>query len=87
VRRGLAVIAVLTVANLAILSTASYKGVEYMESNQFCGLTCHTVMAPQYTAFLDSPHQRVGCVGCHIGPRRRGGSCAPSSRASARSSR
>jgi len=68
VRRGLAVIAVLTVANLAILSTASYKGVEYMESNQFCGLTCHTVMAPQYTAFLDSPHQRVGCVGCHIGP-------------------
>ena len=68
VRRGLAVIGVLTVANLAILSTATFKGVEYMDSNQFCGVTCHKVMAPQYTAFLDSPHQRVGCVGCHIGP-------------------
>jgi hypothetical protein len=25
-------------------------------------------MAPQYTAFVDSPHARVGCVRCHIGP-------------------
>lgn len=72
VRRGLAVIGVLTVANLAILSTASFKGVEYMESNQFCGLTCHKVMGPQYTAFLDSPHQRVGCVGCHVAPGAKG---------------
>jgi hypothetical protein len=39
-----------------------------MDSNQFCGLTCHKVMAPEYTAFLDSPHSRVGCVQCHIGP-------------------
>jgi NapC/NirT cytochrome c family protein len=68
VRRGLAVVAVLTIVNLVLLSTASYKGVEYMESNQFCGLTCHTVMAPQYNAFVDSPHARVGCVRCHIGP-------------------
>jgi hypothetical protein len=68
VRRGLAVVAALTLVNLLLLSTASYKGVEYMESNQFCGLTCHTVMAPQYTAFVDSPHARVGCVRCHIGP-------------------
>ena len=67
-RRALAVVAVLTVVNLILLSTASYKGVEYMESNQFCGLTCHKVMAPQYSAFVDSPHARVGCVRCHIGP-------------------
>jgi len=38
-----------------------------MDSNQFCGLTCHTVMRPEYTAFLDSPHSRVGCAQCHIG--------------------
>jgi hypothetical protein len=24
-------------------------------------------MEPEYTAYLDSPHSRVGCVGCHIG--------------------
>jgi hypothetical protein len=57
-----------TVVNVAILGTATYKGVEHMDSVQFCGLTCHSVMAPEYTAFLDSPHSRVGCVQCHIGP-------------------
>jgi hypothetical protein len=39
-----------------------------MDSTQFCGLTCHTVMAPEYTAHIDSPHSRVACVECHIGP-------------------
>jgi hypothetical protein len=39
-----------------------------MDSSEFCGLTCHTVMQPEWTAFIDSPHARVGCVGCHIGP-------------------
>jgi hypothetical protein len=57
-----------TVLNVAILGTATYKGVEHMDSVQFCGLTCHQVMAPEYTAFVDSPHSRVGCVQCHIGP-------------------
>jgi hypothetical protein len=57
-----------TVLNVAILGTATYKGVEHMDSVQFCGLTCHQVMAPEYTAFADSPHSRVGCVQCHIGP-------------------
>jgi hypothetical protein len=26
------------------------------------------VMQPEYTAYLNSPHQRVSCVECHIGP-------------------
>ena len=39
-----------------------------MDSTQFCGLTCHKVMAPEYAAYLDSPHSRVACVQCHIGP-------------------
>jgi nitrate/TMAO reductase-like tetraheme cytochrome c subunit len=43
-------------------------GVEYMDSARFCGLTCHTVMAPEYTAYLDSPHSRIACASCHIGP-------------------
>jgi nitrate/TMAO reductase-like tetraheme cytochrome c subunit len=57
-----------TVLNVAILGTATYKGVEHMDSVQFCGLTCHQVMAPEYTAYVDSPHSRVACVQCHIGP-------------------
>src|SRR5262245_8264811 len=67
-RKALAFLAVATFANVVILSMASYKGVEHMDSAQFCGLTCHTVMAPEYTAYVGSPHARVTCVECHIGP-------------------
>ena len=67
-RRGVTLFALLTAANVAILGTASYKGLEYMDSRQFCGQACHTVMDPEYTAYLNSPHSRVACVDCHIGP-------------------
>ncbi len=67
VRRLMSVVGLATFINIALLGTAGLKGVEYMDSNQFCGLTCHTVMSPEYTAFLDSPHSRVGCAQCHIG--------------------
>jgi hypothetical protein len=67
-RRGAALVASATFLNVAILSAATYQGVEYMDSNQFCGVTCHKVMAPEYAAFKDSSHSRVGCVECHIGP-------------------
>ena len=59
---------VLTLANLVILAVATYKGVEVMESTAFCGTTCHTVMQPEHTAYTRSPHARVRCVECHIGP-------------------
>ena len=39
-----------------------------MDSVTFCGQTCHTVMQPEYTAYQDSPHSKVECVKCHIGP-------------------
>jgi hypothetical protein len=68
VRHGVTFVGAATVLNVVMLGTATFKGVEYMDSTQFCGLTCHQVMAPEYTAFLDSPHSRVGCVQCHIGP-------------------
>jgi hypothetical protein len=57
-----------TVANLVIASQLTYQAVTYMDSVTFCGLTCHTVMKPQYTAFQNSPHSRLECVNCHIGP-------------------
>jgi len=46
----------------------SFKGYVYTDSDEFCGTVCHVVMEPEYTAYLDSPHSRVGCVKCHIGP-------------------
>jgi hypothetical protein len=57
-----------TCANLVIISLASYRGVEYMDSVQFCGQVCHEVMKPEFVAYQDSPHSRVACVQCHIGP-------------------
>jgi len=68
VRRTLEYVAVATVLNLLIVGTASYRGVEYMDSVSFCGTTCHRVMDPEYTAYQNSPHSRVACVECHIGP-------------------
>ena len=68
VRRTLEWVSFATVANLLIIGTASYRGVEYMDSTSFCGTTCHTVMAPEYAAYQNSPHSRVACVECHIGP-------------------
>jgi len=56
----------LTVINLVIIGIASYKGLEVMDSPEFCG-SCHSVMDPEYTAYKASPHARVRCVECHIG--------------------
>jgi NapC/NirT cytochrome c family, N-terminal region len=67
-RRAAGLVAGLSFLNVAILGTASYRGVEYMDSVQFCGQTCHTVMMPEFTAYQRSPHARVACVNCHIGP-------------------
>jgi nitrate/TMAO reductase-like tetraheme cytochrome c subunit len=67
-RQAAAWVAGLTILNAIILSVGSYRSVEYMDSAQFCGQTCHTVMQPEYTAYGVSAHQRVACVQCHIGP-------------------
>jgi len=45
----------------------SYKAFHYTESVQFCGVLCHEIMDPEYTAYTHSPHGRVKCVDCHIG--------------------
>ncbi len=67
--RRLAVFVVLaTGANLVIGSNLTYRAVEHMDSVQFCGATCHVVMKPEFTAYQNSPHSRVECVKCHIGP-------------------
>jgi len=53
---------------VALLSAASYQAVEFMESTTFCGQVCHEVMQPEYVTYRNSPHSRVACVSCHIGP-------------------
>ena len=58
----------LTLVNVLIVSLAAYRGLEFMDSPQFCGQVCHTVMQPEFTAYQDGPHSRVRCVDCHIGP-------------------
>jgi hypothetical protein len=68
VQNTFALVGLATLANVGILGTASYRGVEYMDSTLFCGMACHKVMAPEYAAYVDSPHSRVACVQCHIGP-------------------
>lgn len=68
VRTGLGYVAAATVMNLLIIGTASYRGVQYMDTTSFCGQTCHTVMAPEFSAYENSPHAHVECVDCHIGP-------------------
>lgn len=47
---------------------ASYQMYHFTESVEFCGKTCHKVMSPEYTTFQNSPHSRMLCTSCHIGP-------------------
>jgi len=67
-RRLLTFVGVTTFANIVIASQLAYGAVSYMETVSFCGQTCHTVMKPEFTAYQSSPHSRVECVQCHIGP-------------------
>ena len=65
-RRFLAFVFV-TVMFLFVSAFGSYQAFEYTESVEFCGQRCHTVMKPEYTAYLAGSHARVRCVDCHVG--------------------
>ncbi len=67
-RKLMAFVGAVSVANVIIGSNLTYRAMEHMESVEFCGATCHTVMKPEYTAYKVSAHSRVECVKCHIGP-------------------
>jgi len=68
VRRVALLVASLTVVNAILLATSTATALNFMDSPKFCGTVCHKVMRPEYTAYQDSPHSRVKCVQCHIGP-------------------
>ena len=67
-RRFVIILIVMTVVNFAVLAVVGYEGYHFTESPYFCGVVCHEVMAPEYTAYQRSAHSKVKCVECHIGP-------------------
>lgn len=56
------------IATFLVLSIAIYHSIHFMDTVTFCGKVCHTVMEPEYKSYVRSPHARVKCVECHIGP-------------------
>jgi nitrate/TMAO reductase-like tetraheme cytochrome c subunit len=67
VRRAAFLIAALTAVNVIIVLLAGYGSLHSMESAQFCGTVCHTVMQPQFMAWQGASHAKTACVNCHIG--------------------
>lgn len=57
-----------TILMLGATAIGSYEAFHFSESVTFCGKVCHEVMKPEYTAYKESPHSRVACVECHVGP-------------------
>jgi len=55
-------------ANVVLTMVIFVASLDYLDSPSFCGQLCHTVMIPEYTTYQRSPHARVPCVDCHIGP-------------------
>jgi hypothetical protein len=53
---------------LFLVGYSGTRAFEATDSVTFCGETCHTVMEPQNVTYHGSPHARVKCVDCHIGP-------------------
>lgn len=64
---GIVVVAVLGFTLVLATGVGSFKAYHAMETDKFCGTSCHTPMEPEYTAYQNGPHARVGCVKCHIG--------------------
>ena len=67
-RSAFAMFVTFTIVFVALSAVGSYRAYEFTDSVQFCGQLCHTVMNPEYTAYTQSPHARVRCVDCHVGP-------------------
>ena len=67
-RRMMIWFVVLTVLFFTLLTVIGYEGYHFSDSPYFCGKVCHKVMEPEYTVYQRSPHAKVVCVECHIGP-------------------
>lgn len=70
-RRLVTFLLVTTLVNVVIGAQLTYRSVEYMETEAFCGQSCH-VMKPEFTAHQVSAHSGVACVACHVTPGAQG---------------
>ena len=50
-RRGIDFVVIATFINFVIVGAATYRGVAYMDTPNFCGQACHA-MAPEWAGFL-----------------------------------
>lgn len=67
-RRRVMIFVVVLFVFLMVSAFGSYRAYEYTESVTFCGQLCHVPMEPQFVAHQNSPHARIRCVECHVGP-------------------
>ena len=67
-RLGAVAVLVSAVVVLSLFPVGAYQSFPATESLEFCGQLCHEVMNPEWVRYQDSPHARVNCVECHIGP-------------------
>lgn len=51
-----------------VVTYSGTRAYDATDSVGFCGETCHVIMEPQNVTYHNSPHARVPCVECHIGP-------------------
>ncbi len=56
-----------TLINIAVLGAVGNRALTFMNTSEFCGTMCHSVMESEYNSYIASPHSRVPCVSCHIG--------------------
>lgn len=66
-RNGFFAFLIITAIFLVGTAIGSYQAYHYTETVEFCGKVCHTIMEPEYTAYVQSPHARVTCTECHVG--------------------
>lgn len=52
---------------LILISNMSWQAYHFSESIKFCD-SCHAVMDPEAITHKLSPHARVTCAACHVGP-------------------
>ena len=67
-RRSVVVFLSSTAILLFFTGIGTYRAYEFTDSITFCGQICHKVMEPEFVTYQSSPHARVKCVECHVGP-------------------
>jgi nitrate/TMAO reductase-like tetraheme cytochrome c subunit len=65
-KRAAALAFLCTILWLILSAFGAYKSYHATATTNFCGTACH-VMAPEYSAFQHSFHDRINCVQCHVG--------------------